>query len=134
MGAAKCHPNTRQSPSCLGARGSVAICHVAGQANARALQDRAGALGPGLYAAECDVADPASVKRFAGWALERLGQVDIVVNSASVGDADRPFSMTGDDDWDRIIRVNVRGTIQVTRSFFGALLARKQGWVINIAS
>ncbi|WP_296185727.1 SDR family NAD(P)-dependent oxidoreductase [Pseudomonas sp. UBA1879] len=112
----------------------VAICHVADHENARALQARLADEGLTLHATECDVASPSSVNGFADWALERLGQVDIVVNSAGVGGGDRPFSTTGDDDWDHIVGVNLRGTILVTRAFFGAMLARKHGRVINIAS
>ncbi|MBD1599069.1 SDR family NAD(P)-dependent oxidoreductase [Pseudomonas typographi] len=112
----------------------VAICHVDDDENAEALCDRMSVKGLELHTTECDVSDPASVRRFAGWAEERLGHVDIVVNSAGVGGGDRPFSMTDDSDWDRIVGVNLRGTMLVTHAFFGGMLARRYGRVINVAS
>ena len=112
----------------------VAICHVGDNENAGILQDRLGEQGFKLHSTECDVSDSGSVRRFAGWAEEKLGHVDIVVNSAGVGGGDRPFAMTDDEDWDRIVGINLRGTILVTRAFFGGMLDRKFGRVINIAS
>lgn len=112
----------------------VAICHVGDNANADALRDRQAEKGLRLHTTECDVSDPEAVRRLAAWTEERLGYIDIVVNSAGVGGADRPFFMTDDQDWDRIVGVNLRGTILVTRAFFGSMLVRKYGRVINIAS
>jgi 3-oxoacyl-[acyl-carrier protein] reductase len=112
----------------------VAICHLGDPHNAHSLQARLADKGLTLHASECNVANPSSVQGFADWALDRLGQVDIVVNSAGVGGGDRPFATTDDDDWDRVVGVNLRGTILVTRAFFGAMIARNHGRVINIAS
>ena len=112
----------------------VAICHVADHQNAEAFQNRVRSRGLELHASECDVSDPAAVNRFCTWAQERLGQVDIVVNSAGVGGGDRPFAMTDDQDWDRIIGINLRGTMLVTRAFFAGMLERQYGRVINVAS
>jgi len=112
----------------------VAICHVGDHENAASLQENMRSKGFELHTTECDVSDPAAVRRFAGWAQERLGQIDIVVNSAGVGGGDRPFSMTDDQDWDRVVGINLRGTILITRAFFGAMLERKYGRVINVAS
>ncbi len=112
----------------------VAICHVNDEAGAQALSHRLSEQGMSVHTASCDVSDTAAVKEFYGWTQEVLGDVDIVVNSAGVGGGDRPFSETGDDDWDRIVGINLRGTMLVTRAFFGGMVAREYGRVINIAS
>jgi len=63
-----------------------------------------------------------------------MGSVDIVVNSAGLGGSDRLFTMTEDSDWDRIVGVNLRGTMLVTRAFFAAMVSRNYGRIINVAS
>lgn len=112
----------------------VGICHVGDTENAAALQGRLGEKGFKLHSTECDVSNSGSVARLVTWVEECLGHIDIVVNSAGVGGGDRPFAMTDDDDWDRIVGVNLRGTIQITRAFFEGMLNRNYGRVINIAS
>ncbi len=112
----------------------VAICHFGDAVNADALRDRMAARGLILHATECDVSSPAAVKDFAAWATQKLGRVDIVVNSAGVGGGDRAFELTDDSDWDRTVGVNLRGTMLVSRAFFAPMVARKWGRIINIAS
>lgn len=112
----------------------VAICHLGDEANASALRERMAARGHALHCTECDVSSPAAVDRFAEWATQRLGQVDIVVNSAGVGGGDRPFESTDERDWDLTVGVNLRGTMLVTRAFFAGMTSRRWGRVINVAS
>ena len=112
----------------------VAVCHLGDEVNAQSLRQRQAAKGRDLGVTECDVADPFAVQSLAAWTYARLGHLDIVVNSAGIGGGDRPFTATDGDDWDRIVGVNLRGTILVTRAFFGQMIERKFGRVINIAS
>ncbi|MBG7562795.1 SDR family oxidoreductase [Pseudomonas aeruginosa] len=112
----------------------VAICHLDDHDNAESFKDRLKTRGLELHSTECDVSHPAAVAAFAEWAQERMGSVDIVVNSAGLGGGDRPFSMTDDSDWDRIVGVNLRGTMLVTKAFFGAMVSRNYGRIINVAS
>lgn len=112
----------------------VAICHFGDAANAGALQKRMADKGYTLHVTECDVSNTSQVAALADWATRQLGQVDILVNSAGVGGGDRPFELTNDQDWDRIVGVNLRGTMLVTQAFFAPMVARKWGRVVNIAS
>ena len=112
----------------------VAICHVNDDAGAVALNERLAKDGQSVHVATCDVSDRRAVKDFGTWCRSKLGGVDIVVNSAGVGGGDRPFAETTDDDWDRVVGINLQGTMLVTREFFGEMLAQKFGRVINIAS
>jgi len=70
----------------------------------------------------------------AGCAKAAQGQVmDILVNNAGVGAVGNILQATG-DDMDRLYAVNVRGVFNVTRAFLPAMIARKAGSVINLAS
>lgn len=112
----------------------VAICHLNDEAGAAALNARLSQQGRSVHIASCDVSDRKAVKDFGNWCRSTLGGVDIVVNSAGVGGGDRPYSETTDADWDRIVGINLEGTMLVTREFFSQMIARRFGRVINIAS
>lgn len=111
----------------------VALCHYGDAAGADELGRRMASRGLSVHATECDVADEASVAAMASWARETLGQVDIVVNSAGIG-GDRAFTGLTVAEWDRMINVHLRGTFLVTHEFFGDMVQRGFGRVINIAS
>ncbi len=76
-----------------------------------------------------DVADEAAAPALAA----KLGPLDILVNNAGIGHVGTILQTTA-ADLDRLYRVNVRGVFNVTKAFLPAMLARKKGSVINIAS
>ena len=80
----------------------------------------------------CDVCDQASVDAGVAEAIGRLGGLDVLINSAGVGDpqsaAERP-----DEDALKVIDINLLGTWRVTAAAIDAL-RQSRGRVINISS
>jgi NAD(P)-dependent dehydrogenase (short-subunit alcohol dehydrogenase family) len=97
-----------------------------------ALDVVAGELGERARGFVCDVADPAQVARAAAETRAVMPPVRIVVNNAG-SVLRKPFAEIGDDEWRRVIAVNLDGTFHVTRAFLDDL-TRSGGRVINIAS
>lgn len=89
--------------------------------------------GHGSHAVACDVTDEDSVRELARQAGERVGGVDILVNSAGIAFSS-PIRKTGLDDWNRVLAVNATGTFLCTRAFVPGMVERKWGRVLNIAS
>jgi NAD(P)-dependent dehydrogenase (short-subunit alcohol dehydrogenase family) len=83
-----------------------------------------------------DVADKASCASLIVQVQEQLGGVDVLVNNAALyGTLNRaPFEELEEEEWDRVLSVNVKGVWQMTRSASDALKASGRGSVINIAS
>jgi 2-keto-3-deoxy-L-fuconate dehydrogenase len=79
-----------------------------------------------------DIADEGRCAEVAGTVLPR-GPLDILVNNAGVGHVGTMATTTG-ADLDRVCAINVRGTFNVTKAFFPAMLARRAGVIVNIAS
>jgi NAD(P)-dependent dehydrogenase (short-subunit alcohol dehydrogenase family) len=109
-----------------GARVHVADLDAKGGAETVALIAAAG--GSAEFAA-LDVADETAANALA----VRLGPLDILVNNAGIGHVGTILQTTG-ADLDRLYRVNVRGVFNVTKAFLPAMLARRRGSVINLAS
>lgn len=62
-----------------------------------------------------------------------LGPLTAIVNNAGI-DVIKPFIESTEEEWDRIIAVNLRGTINVCRAALDGMIARKQGRIVNIGS
>ncbi len=62
-----------------------------------------------------------------------FGRLDILVNNAGIGHVGTILQTTG-ADLDRLYAVNVRGTFNVTKAFLPAMMQRKSGVIINLAS
>ncbi|KPC49812.1 SDR family oxidoreductase [Amantichitinum ursilacus] len=83
--------------------------------------------------AEADVADADSVKRMADAALERFGQVDILINNAGINVFNDPLKLT-DDEWERCFAVDLKGAWHCAQALLPHMLARGYGNIVNIAS
>lgn len=77
-----------------------------------------------------DVSDDAAVAA----AAARVGAVDVVVNSAGIVGANAPLVETTADDWERVLRVNVLGTVATMHAFVPGMVERGWGRVVNLAS
>lgn len=79
------------------------------------LDREVGSVPADTTALACDVADTAAVERAIGAAVEELGGLDVVVNNAGIG-AVGDVAANDDDEWARVLDVNVTGIARVTRA------------------
>ncbi len=80
-------------------------------------------------AVQMDVADTASVR--AG--VEQRGEIDVLVNNAGM-DMFSFFIHTTEEVWDKVLGVNLRGTIAVTHAVLPGMQERRRGAIVNVAS
>jgi len=86
------------------------------------------------FAVQVDVADGASVQKAARFVLERAGKIEILVNNAGIAGMAAPLWEQLEDDWDRVIAVNLKGTFNWCRAVIAQMRERKYGRIVNIAS
>lgn len=77
-----------------------------------------------------DVTDEGSVRA----AVDAIGQVDVLVNSAGVVGANAPLWEVDLAEWKRTFDVNVHGLFTVTKAVVPGMIARGWGRIVNIAS
>jgi 3-oxoacyl-[acyl-carrier protein] reductase len=111
----------------------VALVDRAPTAETEAVVAEIAARGGRAFAVRADVADEAAVLAMFETALARLGDLDLLVNSAGIL-IEKPLLETTAADFDRLIGVNLRGTFLVGREALRVLSRRGEGRVINIAS
>ena len=101
-------------------------------ASAAATKLRAGAAIAPIGIA-CDVANGDQVKHLARVVHEKFGRVDVLVNVAGVNRRKPAIDVT-DDDYDYILGTNLRGAFLLSREIGRAMIDRRAGCQINIAS
>jgi len=111
----------------------VAVHALKNQELAEAVAVEIRALGRRSIAVLGDVRDKAAMDACAQRALAELGPVDILVNNAGTR-KDGPFILMGDDKWDEVMDVNLKGTVITTKAFVRGMMARKWGRIVNIVS
>jgi 3-oxoacyl-[acyl-carrier protein] reductase len=84
-------------------------------------------------AVECDVSDRSSVEAMTERVVAELGGVDILVNNAAIYPL-RPWTEIAEDEWDRVMAVNLKGYFLCARAAFPHMRERGHGRVINVAS
>ena len=80
-----------------------------------------------------DAAKREDADRLADTTKQQFGRIDILVNNAGII-RDALFIRMKDEDWDRVLDVNLRGAFLVTRAVAKTMVRQKAGRVINITS
>lgn len=81
----------------------------------------------------CDLTDVEQIPAAMQQLIERLGEVDYLVNNAGVF-LEAPVAEMKLEDWERVLRVNLSAPFLITREVLPRMIARRQGQIINIAS
>ena len=93
----------------------------------------AAAAGGRALAVACDVSNPDDCARAVREVESALGPLDVLVNNAGVG-ASGTVLTTDEATWDRLTRVNVKGTYLMSRAALAVMLPRRRGAIVNAGS
>jgi 2-hydroxycyclohexanecarboxyl-CoA dehydrogenase len=111
---------------------AVAVCDLDADLAAATATELA-AVGGRALAIPMDVSDGAAVAAATARIEAELGPIDALVNNAAI-DVIGPFMESDEKTWDRLIAVNLKGTLLCCRAVAGAMIPRRRGRIVNIAS
>ena len=89
--------------------------------------------GASVHGVVADAARREDADRLVAAAKERYGGLDLLVNNAGIT-RDGLLIRMKDDDWDRVMEVNLRGAFLMTRAAAKLMVRQRSGRIINIAS
>ena len=85
------------------------------------------------FGVECNVADDASVRAAVDSVARKFGRLDVVVNNAGIG-AQGDVSVNDDDEWHRVLDINVVGIARVSRAALPYLRESPAAAIVNTCS
>lgn len=103
---------------------SVVFTYLNNERSARQLAEKYGA-----QAVRCDISDPEEVKKLEPF----LADCRLLINNAGISQI-KLFTDITDDDWNRMVGVNLSGAFYMSRAAVPAMVHRKDGCIINVSS
>jgi 3-oxoacyl-[acyl-carrier protein] reductase len=98
-----------------------------------ALEQLKSSLGERAHVTAAKMDDAADIDRLAKDAEAAMGKIDILVNNAGITRDNISMRMK-DEEWDKVLQVNLTGTFRLTRAAMRGMMRRRFGRVINITS
>ncbi|HWH98132.1 MAG TPA: SDR family oxidoreductase [Pseudolysinimonas sp.] len=91
------------------------------------------AADPDAFAVVADVADDESVRRAVAEVASHFGGIDIIINNAAIG-AKGTVEDNADEEWARVLSVNVTGVARLTRAALPYLRSSNHAAIVNTCS
>lgn len=113
--------------------GATVICADVNAEKGAELEREAAATNFAVEFAAIDLADSDSVRRCAAAVAERHPRIDILVNAAGWNDIE-PFVENSPDYMDRVIAINLGGTLHLTQALLPGMIAAGKGKIVNVSS
>lgn len=98
-----------------------------------ALEALAAELGDRVHILPCDLSDSAAVDALVPSAEAAMGDLDILVNNAGLT-RDTLFVRLTDEDWNRVIAVNLTAAFKLSRAVLMGMMRRRFGRIISVSS
>ena len=112
---------------------NIAILYSSSDEQAKEVVKCAEAFGVTARAYKCDVADFSKSEETVKKIIADFNGVDILVNNAGIT-RDKLILQMKEEDFDRVIDINLKGAFNMTKHIFSHLMKRRSGSIINISS
>ncbi|MCC6863056.1 MAG: SDR family oxidoreductase [Bryobacterales bacterium] len=109
---------------------AVAVADI----DAQGAAEVARAIGGDAFPLCIDITSPASVRQAVGEVLNRTGRIDVLVNNAGIAGKAAPLWEQSEEDWHRIVAVNMDGVFNCCKGVIEHMRSRKYGRIVNVAS
>jgi 3-oxoacyl-[acyl-carrier protein] reductase len=112
---------------------NICLTYRKHEAEAMMYADQIQKLGRQALAVQCDIASFADAERVVKAAIEKFGRLEILVNNAGMNWDGVSWKMT-EEQWDRVLEVNLKGYFNFTRQVAPLFKEQKYGRIINVTS
>ncbi|HZE01495.1 MAG TPA: SDR family oxidoreductase [Pseudonocardiaceae bacterium] len=112
---------------------SVVVADIATDGNQKTARMIEQAGGQSL-AVSCDVTRADDIKAALDAAVERFGRLDIAFNNAGIEQPIKPAAEISDDEWERLVAVNLRGAFLSMKHEIELMLQHGGGAIVNTSS
>ncbi len=126
LGRAICHVLAREGAN-------VAFNYARSSAEAEGVLADIQAQGVRGWAYQVSVLDKPGLQQMMRTLEQEAGNIDILINNAGVGQV-VPLALMEEEDWDRMMNINVKGAFLTTQAVLRGMIHQKYGRILNISS
>ena len=112
---------------------SVVVSDISEQ-NVRDTARRIEELGERALAVACDVTRSEDVKAALGETIDSFGRLDVAFNNAGVEQPFKPMTDVTEEEWDRIVDIDLRGVFLCMKHEIPLMLEQGGGAIVNTSS
>ncbi|MEV4461541.1 glucose 1-dehydrogenase [Microbispora sp. NPDC049633] len=117
----------------LAAEGAAVACVDLTADRCASIVDEITVTGGRAVAFGCDVSDGAQVEALVPEVMGEFGRIDVLVNNAGLTRDNLLFRMS-EDDWDKVVDVNLKGVFLVSRAVQKHMVEQRSGAIVNLSS
>ena len=111
----------------------LVINYVSDNTDLDAIKEEFKQYGSEVLMEKADVSNFEQCEKMVTAAIEKFGRIDVLVNNAGVT-RDNLLMRMKEEDFDKVIEINLKGTFLVTKSVIPYMLKKRDGKIINLAS
>ncbi len=112
---------------------NVVINYVSSKTNVEELKTEFENKGVKALIMQADVTDKDAIETLVKKAIEEFGSIDVLVNNAGIT-KDNLLMRMSDEEFDKVIEVNLKGTYIVTKAVTKYMMKKRKGSIINLSS
>lgn len=112
---------------------SVVIADIDSE-KAQEAADRLASLGKTAIALPVDLTKTKDIQSLTQSVLNTFGKIDILINNAGITGGSAPIWEQTDENWDRVMDLNLTSVFRICRSVIGPMRAQKSGAIVNVSS
>jgi NAD(P)-dependent dehydrogenase (short-subunit alcohol dehydrogenase family) len=114
---------------------AVVVADISDENGRKTVEELSQAGREGLFI-HCDITSSRQVREMVDQALHHFGKIDILVNNAggTLGIKGGSIDNATEEDWDRILNLNLKGAFLVCKSVVPLMKEKKYGKIINLSS
>lgn len=112
---------------------NVVLNYNNSQESARKIQEELKQENIHVEILKADVSKREEVKELVDFTLKQFGNIDVLINNAGI-DQIKPFTDITDEDWNRMIQINLNSVFYCTQEVLPTMINNKDGSIINISS
>ena len=87
-----------------------------------------------IVAFKADISKQEDIDKMVDFTMDKYGKIDVLVNNAGVMDNFEPVTEVTDEDWDKIISINLTAPMKTLRKVLPIMVKQEKGSIVNVSS
>lgn len=112
---------------------NLVLNYVSDKTNVEEIRKQMSELGSEVLIVKADVSKADEVDKMIEQAIEKFKKIDVLVNNAGIT-KDGLLLRMSEEDFDKVVEINLKGTYLVTKAVIKYMMKQKQGSIINLTS